>query len=324
MIHSFPCERALLPRTKLAYANLPGILRDGTRDRQARVPAYVVVQIGERCYLILLRDGEPFFGARLAPDRAQTAISEIVTLAEAECERGEAGQIGFYMTGPDHLLAMASTLAAAPLPLPIGEHTTSAERLFPVLRERAFTGVLELAGADGAHHHLVFRRGAFQEGWFADRDTASPVVDVIRSLFDRVPPRPALYPLLDELPLQASPSFIELYRRVLGGTVRELGQTIGFVEAVAVMDRARELALTDHPVLGGLAVGRDGRVTGEPVSPPGALTEASARWLTEALTEAADAYGVDPGALLERVGRDGRFVLQEHGFFSRLPWALTL
>jgi hypothetical protein len=33
---------------------------------------------------------------------------------------------------------------------------------------------------------------------------------------------------------------------------------------------------------------------------------------------------VDPAALVERVARDSRFVLQEQGFFARLPWAVAL
>ena len=67
MIYRFPRDTDYLPRTKLSYVNLPGILSDGKRDRQARVPGYVAVQLGERCFLIFMREGEPFYAARITP-----------------------------------------------------------------------------------------------------------------------------------------------------------------------------------------------------------------------------------------------------------------
>jgi hypothetical protein len=79
-----------------------------------------------------------------------------------------------------------------------------------------------------------------------------------------------------------------------------------------------------HPVAASFALTDEGRVSGDPVASPDQLTEGVAAWLTEALISASDHYGIDPGAVVERAARDSRFVLQEHGFFSRLPWALAL
>ncbi|HEY0094441.1 MAG TPA: hypothetical protein VGB96_08965, partial [Archangium sp.] len=78
MIHHFPHDAAFLPRTKLSYVNLPGILSDGKRDRGARVAGFVCLQLGERCYLIFLRNGEPFHSARLQAEegRGAAALSE--------------------------------------------------------------------------------------------------------------------------------------------------------------------------------------------------------------------------------------------------------
>ena len=115
MIFRFPHDAAFLPRTKLAYANLPGILSDGKRDRAARVPGFVAVQLGERCFLVFLREGEPFFAARLtAAGQEPAALSEVLRLAGTESERGEGGQIGYYGASDDQLLAMLSTIVNAP------------------------------------------------------------------------------------------------------------------------------------------------------------------------------------------------------------------
>lgn len=325
MIYCFPFDGALLPRTKLAYANLPGILSDGKRDRQARVAGYVVVQLGERCFLVFLKGGEAFFGARITPhDRSQAALSEVLRMASTESERGEGGHIGFYAASEAQLLAMLATLSQERLPLDEAAHAGSPERLFPELRERAFSGILELSRAEGDHHYLVFRGGAFQSGWFAGRDAAVPVPVFIRSLFDGSPPRASLFPELAELPVQAGPGFVDMYRRVIGGTLREVALATGRESALALMERTHRSAAAKHPAVAAFEVTAEGRVAGDPVSSPAELTEGVAGWLTEALIAASEHHGVDPGAVVEKVGRDSRFVLQEQGFFARLPWALVL
>jgi hypothetical protein len=324
MIYCFPHENALLPRTKLAYVNLPGILSDGKRDRQGRLAGFVVVQLGERCFLVFLRGGEPFFAASLTPTaRGEASLAEVLRLAAAECERGESGHIGFYAAAEAQLQAMLSTLVNAPLQL-VGERDASSpERLFPVLRERAFSGVLELASAEGTHHYLRFRQGAFHCGWFAGHDGDVPVPHFIRSLFDSAPPRAALFPALEALPVQASPGLVELYRRLVAATIREVAATTGREAALELAERARRSAAREHRLLEALSVGADGHVAGEPVASPEALTEAVARWVTAVLMAAGERSGVDPAALVERAGRDSRFVLQEHGFFAHLPWTLV-
>lgn len=325
MIYRFPFDDALLPRTKLAYANLPGILSDGKRDRQARIAGFVAVQLGERCFLVFVRGGEPFFGARLTPhERGPAALSEVLRLAATESERGEGGHIGFYAAAEDQLLAMLATLSQPPLPPPAAAATASPERLFPVLRERAFTGVLELAEAEGARHYLAFRGGAFERGWCAGRDPAVPLPEFIRGLFAGRPPAAALFPALAALPVQAGPGFVDLYRRVVGGTLREVALATGRETALALLEDGHRRASAEHAALGAFAITPEGRVGGDPVASPEELTEGVARWVTETLIAASEHHGVDPGGVVERVGRDSRFVLQEHGFFARLPWALAL
>jgi hypothetical protein len=326
MIYRFPFEAAYLPRTKLSYVNLPGILSDGKRDRQARVHGFVAVQLGERCFLIFLKGGEPFYAARINPQgRGPAALSEVLRLASTESERGEGGQIGYFGAPEAQLRAMLATMVHEPLPLTAELDPGRPERLFPVLRERGFTGVMELNDG-GKHHYLLFEGGAFRSGWFSERDESVPIPEFLRSLFVAgAVLQAALYPPLDELPVQAGPGFVDLYRRMIGGTLRELALATGRETALEMMQKGQGLAALEHPVVASFDITPEGRVAGDPVASPEGLTEGVARWITEVLMiAAADHHGVDPGAVVEKVARDSRFVLSEHGFFARLPWTLAL
>ena len=326
MIYGFPHESAYLPRTKLAYVNLPGVLSDGKRDRQARVSGFVAVQLGERCFLIFLKGGEPFYAARITPQgRGPAALSEVLRLASTESERGEGGQIGFFGAPEAQLRAMLATLVHEPLPLTGELDPGRPERLFPLLRERGFSGVMELNDG-GKHHYLMFEGGAFRHGWFCERDESVAVPEFLRGLFVAGAALGAtLYPALDELPVQAGPGFVDLYRRMIGGTLRELALATGRETALEMMQRGQGLAALEHPVVASFDITPEGRVMGDPVASPDGLTQGVARWITEVLIAgAADHHGVDPAAIVEKVARDSRFVLSEHGFFARLPWALAL
>lgn len=324
MIYRFPSDAAYLPRTKLAYVNLPGILSDGKRDRQARVPGFVAVQLGERCFLIFMRQGEPFYAARITPSgRGPAALSEVMRLAATESERGEGGQIGYFGAPEEQLRAMLATVVGDPLPLTQEVDAASPERLFPLLRERGFTGVLELCDG-GRKHYLSFQEGAFRAGWFADREDV-PIPEFLRMLFTLgAGLKVSLYAALDELPVQAGPGFVDLYRRMIGGTLREVAMATGRETALSIVQRGQGLAALENPVVASFDITPEGRVAGDPVASPDALTEGVARWITEVLIAASDHHGVDPAAVVEKVGRDSRFVLQEHGFFARLPWALAI
>lgn len=325
MIYRFPFDAAYLPRTKLSYVNLPGILSDGKRDRQARVPGFVAVQLGERCFLIFLKGGEPFYAARITPQgRGPAALSEVLRLASTESERGEGGQIGFFGAPEAQLRAMLATLVNQPLPLSGELDPGRPDLLFPLLRERGFTGVMELNDA-GKHHYLAFDGGAFRHGWFCERDESVAVPDFLRGLFVAgAALEAALYPALEELPVQAGPGFVDLYRRMIGGTLRELALATGRETALEMMQRGQGLAALEHPVVASFDITPEGRVMGDPVASPDGLTEGVARWITEVLIAGADHHGIDPAAIVEKVARDSRFVLSEHGFFARLPWALAL
>jgi hypothetical protein len=323
MLH-FPHEVAYLPRTKLSYVNLPGILGDGKRDRTARVPGFVVVQLGERCYLIFLRDGEPFQAARIEPNaRAQVALAEVVRIAGTESERGESGQIAYYGAPEAQLRAMLSTLVQPPVPCGEGVDPRRPDLLFPYLRGCRFSGVVEIR-AGGSLQYLVFREGGFHGGYFSE-NRGVPASEALRAVFGSCGGDlcVTLYPGLDELPVQASPGLVDLYRRIIGGTMRDLGNVVGEGPSMVLMRRAQEAAAAREPVVGAFVLTEEGRVRGDPVATPPGLTDAAAAWVTEALIDAAEGAGVDPTEVLARVARDSRFVLEEQGFFARLPWTVA-
>ena len=326
MIHHFPHDTAFLPRTRLSYVNLPGILSDGKRDRSARVSGYVCIQLGERCLLVFLRGGEPFHAARIHADtRGAAALSEVLRMVGTESERGEGGQIGYFGACEAQLQAMLATLVQEPLPWEEPVDVTRPEQLFPILRDRRFGGVLELF--DGSrHHYLCFEDGSFRTGWFTDRDPATPVGDFVRAIFASggASLRASLYPALEELPVLAGPGFVDLYRRIVGGVLAQLVHATGRETALDLLRRGQADAARAHPPVAAFRLTDEGRVAGDPVASPAELTDAVAAWLTETLAAASDQYGVDPAGTIERTARDSRFVLAENGFFQRLPWALAL
>jgi len=326
MIYQFPHDAAYLPRTKLSYVNLPGILSDGKRDRAGRVSGYVSIQLGERCYLVFLRSGEPFNAARIQPgSRAAVALSEVIRVVGTESERGEGGQIGYFGASEGQLQAMLATLLNPPAVFDPPIDTGRPDRLFPHLRDRHFSGVLELAH-DGRCHYLGFEDGAYRAGWFTDRDASVAVGDFVRDVFGRAGAelRATPYMAFAEMPVQAGPGFVDLYRRIVGGVLREVSTAAGRETALGLLRRAQDSAAQQHACVAAFNVTDEGRISGDPVATPAGLTEGVAAWVTEVLIVASDYHGVDPAATIEKTARDSRFVLAENGFFHRLPWALAL
>lgn len=326
MIYQFPHEHAYLPRTRLSYVNLPGILSDSKRERAARVPGYIAIQLGDRCYLIFMRNGEPFHAARMERDaRGAVPLAEVLRVVATESERGEGGQIGYFGACEDQLRVMLSTVLESEIVWDEPLDPARPGRFFPRLQERRFSGVLELSEREGCFHYLCFMDGTFQSGFFTGRHGGTPVPEFLRGIFDSAAEiRTALYAELPALPEQAAPGLIDVYRRIVGGVMREISGAVGRESAQALLRRAQAVAADDHPVVVALEITDEGRVTGDPVASPEALTAAVAAWITEALISASDGYGIDPTTVLEKTARDSRFVLQERGFFHRLPWALAL
>jgi hypothetical protein len=326
MTYQFPHETAYLARTKLSYVNLPGILADGKRDRAARVPGFVAIQLGESCYLVFLRGGEAFQAARLRPrGREQMAIGEVLRLAAAEVERGEGGAIAYYGAPEPQLRAMLATLVQPPLDLGPAVKAEHPDELFPALGERRFQGVVELCHA-GAMHYLCFENGSFAAGYFCARPAGVAAGEFVRSLFQshRTEMAVSVYPSLEELPAQALPGLIDLYRGVLESAARGVEEKMGRETALAALRRSHAACRILHPSLAAFRVGDDGAVSGAPLASPSQLTAGVAAWLVELLGDASMVAGLDPSELLQGSVREGRFVLQEHGFFAQLPWPVVV
>jgi hypothetical protein len=275
---------------------------------------------------VFLRAGEAFNAARLQPDgRSPVALSEVIRLVATESERGEAGQIGYFGASDAQLQAMLATLLNPPVAFAEPIDTARPDQLFPHLRDRRFTGVLELS--DGRRfHYVVLEEGVYRAGWFTERDPAVATGDFLRAFFASAGAslRATPYPACAELPVQAGSGFVDLYRRIVGGVMRELSQAAGRETAMAMVRRAQEAAAREHPCVAAFRVTDEGRISGDPVASPAELTDAAAAWVTEVLIAASDDHGVDPAATIERTARESRFVLAEHGFFNRLPWAVAL
>jgi len=324
-MYAFPHDVAYLSTTKLGFINLPGLLSHGKRDRTARVPGFVAIQLGERCFLVFLREGEPFHAARVEPSsRGPEAISAVLRTASRESERGEGGQIAYYGASEEQLLAMLATLLNEPVELEGVDDPRQPEQLFPALRERRFSGVLELSDG-GQIHYLCFEEGRYRSAFLATTGAEAPAKEVVRTLFEtgRDSLRLALYPPCAELPMQAVPGLVDLYRRVIGGVMNELGGVMGGEAGGAVMRAAQSACAVHAPVIAEFVLSAEGRVHGDPVASPRELTRAVAAWVTEALVRAAEQAALDPAATLARITRDARFVLEEHDFFLHLPWTVS-
>ncbi|HEX5520439.1 MAG TPA: hypothetical protein VFX29_02040 [Longimicrobiaceae bacterium] len=324
MIYEFPHDTAYLPRTRLSYINLPGLLSDGKRDRTARVPGYVAIHLGDRCYLIFLRAGEPFHAALLTPSmRRAVAVTAVLRVVAEQVEHGEQGSIGYYGASEAQLRTMLGTLLHAPLPAdPAGP--ADPDRLFAVLGEERFDGTVELF-EDDRFHYLCFEHGALTGGYFAERADDALTGDRVRALFDPVrPPRIARFAGLTELPVQAAPGLVELYRRLLHGVAANLGEHTGADAAWEALRLAQIRVQPRHPAIAAFRILPGARLAGDPAATPAELTAGVAAWLVEALGAATDRAGIDPGELLEQTAHDHRFVLAEHGFFGHIPWPVVL
>lgn len=328
MILHFPHETAFLPRTKLSYINLAGLLNDGKRDRTARVSGFVAINLGEVSYLIFLRDGEPFHAARItAAAREPIAIAEVLRIVAEEIDHGETGSIAYYGAPEAQLRAMLATVVASPLALGYKLGSGTPERLFPTLRERAFTGVVELSGGREVNY-LCFEEGNYSTGFLCGREAGMPVGEFVRSIFRSTGSdlRVGLFDALAKLPRQAPPGLVDLYRRLVQGVTARLAEQFGARAAATSVGGVRSRISQRHPFVTVFELAGDGAgftLRGDPMVSPEELTDGMAAWLTEILLVGGDGARMDPAEVIELATRDDRFALADQGFFTRLPWPVA-
>jgi hypothetical protein len=317
----FPCERVLLPRTRLAYVHLPRLLSDAKRDRSARISGYVAVWLPEELLILYLHAGELVNATRLSGRRVEAvAISEALAEIPAEPEYGE---ICFHQAAAEQLACMYQSHATLPEPWPGELDVCRPSSLFPHLMATTFDGALELIDS-GSVNYLVFRDGAVQRAYLSDSQDGGSLVERVQRLFStdrRASLSVRRWPVPPELPRQASPALLAAYREMMAELIRSM-IAAGRDSAPAIAEHARTKLLEAHPVLAGFSV--TGRPVRDPVAGSHEVTAAIAAWTTEVIWAGMD-HGVDDSAeaLVRNATRERRHMLQSAGFYELLPWKIA-
>lgn len=323
MIERFPHEQSYLQRTKLRYVNLPNLLNDGKLDRLARVPGYVALYLGDAVDLIFLLHGEPATAARVsARGRAVVSVRSVLDRANAAVERA---YVAYHGAPVDQLAAMLATIRGEPVLTASELNPAQPGRMFTMLRERRFDGVLEVREGTAAHY-LVLENGLPKSTYLVDRRPGETDADALARLFDRDRARGltvAAYPGLEGFPIQAPIALVQLYSRIIREAVEAVGARIGTAQANTFFSEALERARARHPALATYRLGPDGRVESDPIDPPEAVTAAVAEWLGDALLRAERAGAIDGLEVLARITRGHRYALDAQGFFRWLPSGLS-
>jgi hypothetical protein len=320
--HRFPWREQYLARTRLCYVDLGRLLSHAKRDRAARVPGYVQVELGDAIHLLFLESGEPVNAATLWPDRREVVpLGGLLRMLGAEIERGEGGHIAFYGVDPDQLATMFATISGAPL-----EWASAANGLDPLFAEiqrRRTDGVLELSG-EGRSGYVCVTGGLARRCFVPERSDATSGAEALRRFVagSNSAMKATLHPLLETLPVQAPPGLFELYATLLGEVTRRLAPHLPDDEVDALFEttRARNGA-ADR--LAGFRRTAEGVIPGEGTASPEGLTAAVGDWISELAAAAADRTGMDPADLLLDACIPHRFALEETGLFARLPWPLA-
>ena len=322
MFPHFPHEVAYLSRTKLSYINLPRLLSEGKRDRTARVPGFVVVQLGAVGYLIFVHDGEPFQAVRWTPEaREAVSLPEVLRTVMRAIEHGESGWIGYYGAPEEQLRAMLATMLQAPLAEPYPSAHLPPERIFLELEAERFSGVVELLEPPQLHY-LCIEGGECRAAFYTPQIHDLPVSDwfaaVLRNGVKGLRIR-AFAPLVD-LKRQASPGQINLYRRTLQRLTHRLVTAVGPEGAAKYLRAGRRGVRGAHPAVSAFRLVEGGWALEGAVVTPEELRDAVAAWIAETLAAAVTEETIDPAEMLQEVTRDDRFALTEEGFFDSLPW----
>jgi hypothetical protein len=317
----FPRERVLLSRTRVPYVSVDGLIAFSKRDRDGKVDAYLAAYLPDEVILIFFLAGEVVNASQLAPlGRFPVAIAQALRHIQAEAERAE---ICFHQAPREQLAAMYAASTQTGLEPPLD--TTTAASVFNGITERRWSGTLELI-SNGRVNYVQTREGRFTAGFFSDRRPDEQPAPYLARLFTAVPPEPlprvvtAFYPGLAELPLQAPPAMIAMFRTVVWN-LGDLAEQEMPGEGAKRGERVRQRLTEKHPVLGDFG-GPRGVEGKDPLAEPTALSEALAEWTRELCGEIEI---VNPGCaprLLKEATREHRFALNAVGFFERLPWRI--
>ena len=318
---SFPRSHVLMQRTRVPYVHLDGLSAFSKRDRDGKVDAYLAAWLPDEVALIFFLGGEVVNAAMLTPiGRFAVPIAQALQHIQGEAERSE---IAFHRAPREQLAAMWSACtqpAAEPALDP-----SSAEGVFRALVERRWTGVLELI-SNGRVNYVQVQDGRYVGGYLSDQRPDDPPNAHLARLFASVPPEPLPrvsatgFPGLAQMPVQAPPAMVAMFRTVVWGLADLLEQEHPD-DGGRRAERARQRLIPTHPVLQSFG-GPRGVEGSDPLAEPVTLAVAIAAWAGEVLGELEI---IDPGCgprLLRDVTREHRFALNAVGFFERLPWRI--
>jgi hypothetical protein len=318
----FPASRAHVERTRVLFIHLDNLLHFAKVDRDGRVDGYVVAFLPDELILLFLKKGELVSAGEVTPvGRAVMPIATALAKIRREAERGEL----MYCDAPFELVAWLYQSCAAPAtPRPVDGRYP--ESLFPKLQQEKFSGVVELI-SNGSVNYVRLDDGQFVNGHFSGKNEDVPTARHFERLFARDvkgnPPEvaAAVFPVGDDIPTQATPELIQIYRELFWSIARVADREAG-QEAMKHVHRLRDLVAKVHVSLKVIGVPLD-REAGQVVATDRELTAALAEW-TEQLIEQVEI--VAPGAaadILREATKDQRYLLQRAGFFERLPWTIN-
>ena len=318
----FPTTGPIIPRTRIAFIHLDNVMSFAKRDRDGQVDAWLAAYLPDELVLLFFRRGEVVNAASLRPDgRRVIPIAEALRRIRAEPERGELA----FGRAPFEQLAWMYAGCAGPAQVRFVDVLQPTE-LFAAFAAETFNGVVEFI-SNGRVNYFRFVEGKYAGGYCCDRPEGVPVAAYVESLFqpgpDKLPPAIAAseIPHLTEIPQQALPAQVKLYReihtRVLAAVEQELP-----VEGARKHQRISGALKPQHPGIELLTAPEYGAeptvaVTSEQ------LTLALAAWMTKLLQEV---DMVAPGAAertVRDVTREHRYVLQASSFYDRLPWRIS-
>jgi hypothetical protein len=314
----YPHGRVLLGRTKLAYVHLRNLISDAKRDRTARIAGYVAIWLPDEFLLLFLREGEVVNAIRITTRGAEpTAIASALARVPPEPEFGE---IAFLEAPVEQLVCMYHTTLYEPEPWPADLVAGDPRVLFPHLRDRQFTGVLEVVNRDTVNY-LVLRDGLIEHAFVTD-DAGKGRTEQLTRVFGPTSPRPRAqvrgWPGQFTMPAQAPAALVSAYRELIERLYAELG-SYGVPVPSAVGERVRDALADRHPPLRRFVSGPKPE---DPAEDQEEVTAAVAAWVTETIREALDGDDEAAASVVKVAARDRRHMLHAAGFLSALPWSV--
>ena len=317
----FPCQTALLARTRFAYIHLDNLIAYSKRDRDGKVDAYLACYRPDETILLFFVNGDLVNAAVItALGRFAIAISEALRHMRAEPERSE---LCFCEVSEEQLAIMYATFTQPPVDLGIDPSTPAT--VFGRILERKFTGVLELI-SKGFVNYVTVKDGHYAGALFADPRQGEKPQDTMARIFTAPPPEPRpkvavkAFAGLATLPLQATPALVKVFREFVWDLTDEAEKECPG-DGAKRAEKVRSRLVSTHDVLRCVGGARDLQVA-DPITEPAALADAVAAWTKEYLTELEVIHPSVAPRLLHEAAREPRYALAAVGFFDRLPWRI--